>query len=55
MGLQQSGCVTQRAVLRQLLQVLGLRHEHTRPDRDEHVTVNWANIRVSKENQSEGV
>ncbi|KAM9354938.1 zinc metalloproteinase nas-14 [Pholidichthys leucotaenia] len=28
---------------------LGLRHEHTRTDRDQHVTVNWANIMPGRE------
>ncbi len=31
-------------ILHELLHTLGLFHEHMRPDRDNHIVVNWANI-----------
>ena len=46
-GLHQSGCVNERVVVHELLHVLGFRHEHNRPDRDDHITMHWNNIRVS--------
>ena len=45
-GLHQSGCVTERIVVHELLHVLGFRHEHNRPDRDDHIIMHWNNIRV---------
>lgn len=31
-------------MLHQLAHVLGLEHEHVRPDRDDHILVRWNNI-----------
>ncbi|XP_029318715.1 high choriolytic enzyme 1-like [Cottoperca gobio] len=33
----------------EMIHALGLHHEHTRKDRDEHVTVKWKNIQPGKE------
>ncbi len=31
-------------ITHEFLHVLGASHEHTRPDRDEHIKVNWENL-----------
>ncbi|XP_037541584.1 zinc metalloproteinase nas-14 isoform X2 [Nematolebias whitei] len=37
----------------ELIHGLGLFHEHTRPDRDQHITINWSNIMPGKEGNFE--
>ncbi|CAF3391332.1 unnamed protein product [Rotaria sp. Silwood1] len=49
LSLQKSGCVTQNIVIHELLHAVGFAHEQTRPDRDQHVTVNYNNIEAGKE------
>ncbi|XP_034239105.1 astacin-like metalloprotease toxin 5 [Thrips palmi] len=39
-----SGCLRKGTIQHEMLHTLGMWHEHTRPDRDEHVTVLWGNI-----------
>lgn len=41
------------AVIHELGHALGLWHEHTRPDRDDHVMIHWDNIIDGKETQFE--
>jgi hypothetical protein len=36
--------VTQQVVVHEMGHVLGLTHEHQRPDRDGHIFINWGNI-----------
>uniref|UniRef100_A0A673WAE4 Metalloendopeptidase n=1 Tax=Salmo trutta TaxID=8032 RepID=A0A673WAE4_SALTR len=34
----------------ELMHALGLHHEHTRPDRDQYITIQWDNVVPGKEN-----
>jgi len=36
--------ITQQTVVHEMGHVLGLTHEHQRPDRDSHIVINWDNI-----------
>ena len=36
------------SVMHEIGHVLGLEHEHTRPDRDQHIDIHWENIEVDK-------
>ncbi|GLH16112.1 Seminal metalloprotease 1, partial [Gryllus bimaculatus] len=47
--LGQPGCQRRGTVQHEFLHTLGFWHEHTRPDRDQHVTVHWANIKPGLE------
>ncbi|XP_053617296.1 uncharacterized protein LOC128679227 [Plodia interpunctella] len=38
-------CLTQGEIVHEVMHILGFSHEHTRPDRDEHITVLWNNIK----------
>lgn len=40
-----NGCIWVARVLHELLHVLGFFHEHTRPDRDEFVTIHEDNVK----------
>jgi len=46
-GLEQGGCVTMKIVVHELLHALGIKHEQSRPDRDDHITMVWSNIVAS--------
>lgn len=37
-------CVYVQTVMHELMHTLGINHEHTRPDRDEYIKINWDNI-----------
>jgi len=43
-GLEQNGCVYMKVVVHEILHVVGVKHEQCRPDRDEHITIDWSNI-----------
>ena len=43
------GCVHHGVVLHELLHSLGLWHEQSRLDRDDHVRIRWENIRSGME------
>ncbi|UJR17169.1 hypothetical protein I4U23_004065 [Adineta vaga] len=40
----QGNCFTNGVIQHELLHVLGFKHEHSRPDRDNYVQINYANI-----------
>ena len=42
-----TNCTT-GSVMHEIGHVLGLEHEHTRPDRDQHITIHWDNISADK-------
>jgi hypothetical protein len=44
--LEIPSCLERKKLLRQFLHLLGLPSEHLRPDRDEHVKINWDNISI---------
>merc|ERR1711892_1151456 len=44
-GLEQSGCVYMSVVVHELLHTLGVKHEQSRPDRDDYITIHWANFK----------
>jgi hypothetical protein len=48
-----SGCTSQATVIHELLHAVGFAHEQKRPDRDQFVTINWANIRSGEEHNFE--
>ena len=46
-GLNPSGCVYMSVVVHELLHTLGVKHEQSRPDRDDYIRINWQNMMVS--------
>ena len=45
-GLEQDGCVYMSVVVHELLHTLGVKHEQSRPDRDDYITIHWDNMKV---------
>lgn len=48
MKLHDDGCLSTGTVIHEFLHALGMSHEHSRPDRDDFVTVLWDNIKDGK-------
>ena len=44
-NLEAPGCVKAGTVSHELIHALGFRHEHSRTDRDDFITVQWDNIK----------
>jgi hypothetical protein len=47
------GCTSQATIIHELLHAVGFAHEQKRPDRDQFVTINWANIKSDAVNNFE--
>lgn len=45
LSLKRQGCMHRGIIQHEFIHALGFRHEHTRSDRDEHVKINWGNIK----------
>ena len=45
-GLEQDGCVYMSVVVHELLHTLGVKHEQSRPDRDDYITIHWDRMKV---------
>jgi hypothetical protein len=43
----------EREIMHEVMHALGYIHEHSRPDRDQYVRVNWGNIELDKQSQFE--
>merc|ERR1739838_744680 len=48
LNLETPGCVSKATIFHEILHALGKVHEHTRPDRDDHVEIKWSNIKKEK-------
>ena len=40
-------CMTKRTTVHEMLHRLGFAHEHTNPNRDKVMKINWLNIKVA--------
>ncbi|UJR07027.1 hypothetical protein I4U23_011315 [Adineta vaga] len=47
--LQHPGCIDEGRIMHELLHALGFYHEQSRPDRDNYVSINYANIQSGTE------
>ena len=46
-GLEAGACTFKGLVMHEVFHSLGFRHEHQRPDRDQHLTIRWDNVKPS--------
>ena len=50
LALAPDGCYNDRTIIHEFVHALGFHHEQNRPDRDQHVKINYENIVHSREN-----
>ena len=46
-NLMRPNCISKGTIVHELLHILGVEHEQTRPDRDQYFSVNWPNMKVN--------